>query len=89
MGPKAVVNLCGDLGGGYILGGGCRLTLTPARLLRLTGGATRNGQGPPTLDPSVRVQDVSAHVGNTMSIDAGEATFLITDGAKSLAFYVH
>src|SRR5699024_8405062 len=48
VGPTATVNLCGDLGGGYLLGSGCRLTLTPTRLLRVAG-CRRNGPGPPEL----------------------------------------
>ena len=83
--PKA--NLFGDLGNGYLIGPNSRITLAqPIRLLKVTK-CTQNDLGQPDLATGI-VKDVTGQMKNKLVVNSGEATFLVTDQAKSFAFYL-
>ena len=94
VGWNVKANLCGDLGGGFMLGSGSTLTLACNRLLRITGCSTNEDGGSnvaasQSVLASGRVQDVTTESEHQLAIYSGEITLLVTDGAKSLAYYIH
>lgn len=89
VGSNAVVNVCGDQGGGWIVAPGSVLTLSCARLLQLYRCAKSASGAPVKLDTATQVVALKEKEARRLVINTGEATFLITDNAKTVAFYIH
>lgn len=92
VGSNALVNLCGDQGGGWMVAPGSVLTLSCARLLQVyrCAKSDKNASGAPVrLDTATQVLTLKEKGARRLVINTGEATFLITDNAKTVAFYIH
>lgn len=89
VGSNAVVNLCGDQGGGWIVAPGSVLTLSCTRLLQVYRCAKSTDGAPVNLQTATQIVTLKEKGARRLVINTGEATFLITDNAKTVAFYIH
>ena len=91
VGARAVVNLCGDEGGGWIVAPGSVLTLSCARLVQLyrCAKSAANGAAPVRLETATQAVTLEDPGSRRLAINSGEATFLLTDSGKTIAFYIH
>ncbi len=88
VGANAVVSLCGDQGGGWIVAPGSVFILSCSRLVQLYRCA-KSGPAPVKLETAAQVVTLANKAFRRLVINTGEATFLVTDNAKTIAFYIH